>query len=391
MIECNNCQSKLPSPCTLVHQNKALFVCSICSQRNIVALPPLDRLLVCLDQNALSEMMKLTNPYFPKSRRNRVSKKWQHVLDACIACRKSLSVGFPRSSIVELESSLHFYGGAINDMAEKLSGDTFIRSADSIADLEIIGGFKKWLLGTAENATLLPRKDAYVIDPNYWPSSLNFNFTFPNQHLLKSEVLDSRKRLHDDLQAVYDRWRKEDDSYGVIYNEEAASAGPASFNSIRNQILKHGTTQLLALNSPTSDMLKHLLKTYRHNCSNDDFAGDLKDYMYSAHFTKLPHVQIRSHLYASQSRRICGGMKSPPPSDKYDYERIISFLPYTDIFVLERHFAAIVNEILPKLDLELSPKRIFTSRNLDDLCHFLHSQTSQVNEKQLNLIELLYE
>ena len=66
-------------------------------------------------------------------------------------------------------------------------------------------------------------------------------------------------------------------------------------------------------------------------------------------------------------------MKNPRPSDKYDLQRVSSFLPYVDAIVLENHFAALLREILPKLPDWSHRIAIFSCREIDDYHGYLKS------------------
>ena len=391
MFDCSKCAEELKGPCIVVHKGSARLNCQKCGARNIVQLPPLSRPLVGLDQNAISEMTKLADPNFPKNRKNRLSRKWKSLFDICYECRNTLTVGFPLSPIVDQESSLFDYGCYIHRFAQYLASELFIKSPESISYLEVSFGFRLWLAGKTGEISKLPRDSIYQRPLGAWPSNLTANFLFPDQSWLRSEVNESRERLHFNLTRVYENWRKDKSPLNVIAKREAKSNGPALFRAIKSHIHKISDTDIRITHHGFYELFQMMLSEYTSLIGNDqNFHKALDEYFNSSYFCTLPHVQIRSLLNAARSRKIAAGMNAQKSSDEHDMQRIISFLPYADYLLLERHFASLVREITPRLDPRIISARVFATSELSGLCDTLQASLERADTNHLRMVEILY-
>jgi len=312
-------------------------------------------------------MMKVSSADFPEERRQRVNPEWHRALELSRKNCKELTACFPLSLITGEECSLYLYGHIALDLAEELSDGITVCDSHTLETHEICHNFARWLNGE-RTPEPIDRNRAYETDIYNWPDEPCISISHTPNPFVKRQVMDSRARLDASLQQVYTRWRREKLPFKRVANKEARSAGPALLKTIKRLPANAAANPIYNSDSMRLHALAAVHKSIR---DSESVLEDIDTYFNSNFFRQIPHVLIRSHLYASQACRIAGGMKNPKPSDKYDIERISHFLPYVDVIVLENHFTAVLREILPHLPEWARQVQIFSCRELPDYCNYL--------------------
>lgn len=355
------------------------YKCGSCRKLNRFELPELSRLCVCLDQNVLSEMMKIESDHFPQHRRAKVDPKWHRVFEICSTACRDLTAVFPLSDITTQESSLFEHGPAVVRLAEHLACGVKIHDNGLVRAYEAYFGFKNWIHHDQYAAEPVPQN--LVFDPSIseWPKTPRIEITNWPKPSPAEQVRISRQSLHDKLLPIYDKWRSQNTSYSDVFQLESKANGHALAKSLVSTMIQAKSDPELAIfGNDTAVFFSTLLSLKSHFEDLGKCLDAIVDYLHSDEFSQLPSVLIRSSLYAAQSRRIAGGMPNPKLSDKFDIERIVQYLPYVDILFIENHFASIVREIQPKLPAWARRVKVFSPRTADAFCEHLlqHAATA---------------
>lgn len=344
--------------------------------------------IVCLDQNALSQMMMLINPEFPAVRRNRVNPVWRAVFTELFAGVRDQILCCPLDEIHERESAVFAYGTATLNVAKMLNGEVEFRGFDELIGDELFYSARHWRSGEPEFA----RIKGFSESPHRWLNWFRIEVTGMWQPEDPANVRAARARLHSKLEPVYDRWRAEALPFNAVFREELQSFGPAILKAFRLGMQAAQTDPEIVLFGTSSiHYIRMIRAALEQTGASMDEAADLAvDYLLSDGPTNVPSAITSALLDAKQAHLLRFGMNAPRPSARYDIERLSSVLPHCDAILMERHFAAMVRELGDRLPAGHRRCRVFSVAELDAFLDFLQSVRQAAPAEQLATARRLY-
>lgn len=366
--------------------------CRLCRYSKREVLPPLQKTIICLDQNALSQMMMLLNPEFPKVRRNRILPIWREVFRELYAGVRDQIICCPLDEIHKRESIVFAYGDAILNVAKKLNGDVEFQSFDELISHELFYSTKHWRAEYSTEGPQFSEIRAFSESPHRWLNWFNIEITGLWQPKDPATLRAAREQMHTRLKPIYNKWRAERLPFNTIFKEELRSFGPAVLKGFNTSMQNAQARPEIAVfgNSCINYMclIREALK--QAGASTEEAAQLSIEYLSSKGPTNVPSAITEALLYAKQSNMLQAGMKAPSPSAQNDIKRLSCVLPHCDAILMERHFAAMLRELGDRLPASHRRCHVFSVRELGEFLEYLRSVRSSTSTEHLLIARRLY-
>ena len=304
--------------------------CRMCRFENSEPLPSVEKDVIYLDQNALSEIFKIkSGSRRPGAPNESFWKAVEQALDRAILLQQ---VVCPQSDI-HIDETIVFHSADDLLIAHEMLGDIkFRRSSAIIADQEW-PFFEAYLEGAPPPTISFAVDDILRGKRNGWLPNLHITAQFDWSHMATG-VRKHRSATADRMNALSREWASKKPTFNVALQHELDSYGPALQNAIEsNHNIK---MRFWAMKS-------HLEEKGIKAREAEKIVFDFWHWEGNEH---QPENRISSYLFAALARQFAAGReKLPSPGMINDIRAVSVYGPYVNAMFLDRECANLVQEV----------------------------------------------
>lgn len=395
-IECTKCGKKEFGVLSISDQH---FVrrCRACWHDESFDLPSLNKKVLYVDQFAISEMMKVLNPEWPKRKHTKIDSYWLKMFRKLDRLAKLHLIVCPDSITHEQESMT---GGrslydAAKRMYEHLSGGLTFQPSYYVEIAQLREHIKNWIAGRASDVIPLNVDDVLVGKRNAWWDRMRPSVTFEIPDSRFEELKRLNPQVENGLKVVQERWRKERKILDEWFFEEVRGQGRGNikeFKNYKDRLLSADLTVNDIINQPIMIMkIKALTKPLEEaGVERDEIAGKVLEYLTSDDLQYVPYIRISAYIFAAAANKVGAGQKSKLTNSILSDATIVgSYLPYCDAMFLDRAMVGYVSELQKSNRLPYST-RVFSRADPDQFLGYLDTIEKQATSEHLAKVKEVY-
>lgn len=368
--------------------------CAACLELQNAPLPRLMKKVMYLDQFAISDMVKSLDPTDPAHAR--IHPRWIDLFSKLDRLSKLQLIVCPDSEAHVDESSLHSSSKPLRRLYEHLSHGVTFTPFSEIQARQVHAFFEAWL----DEAAPPPAGPAAAVtsgDPHAWTDVIRISVDLGVDH--STEVAQRRSKVADALGPLYERWRVEQPSYADALRKEVATYP----RGVMEAYVQWATRVELAqaggfsgdwdslIPGPAPRLVLSLMRTLEsRGAPPGTRLPVVASFMRDADFSKVPFIEISSHLWASVARAAANGAKPPEASIWTDFQVISSLLPFCDAMLLDRACVGLLRDNPLRSALDKYGCRTFAPREFKDMLEFLDEIERSAAPEHLELVEDIY-
>lgn len=368
--------------------------CSKCRYQINWVLPDLNKKVIYLDQNAFSVIFKASSGGRLPKGHEEFSKALHAKVRRAVLLQQAV---FPHSDL-HSEETIVFGQDAGNLRAsyEFIGGDIpFTRTAD--VELNQIIEF-----ATAYR----DKRDPILSDNPDEVLSKRRNVWLPDMHIqvnadygsFAGGIRHRREANHEEMENLYEHWRRDKPSFAEILERELSSHGEAKCQAYLVKL--HRAFEAMEGGDPQAILGTHLdsifdekralMHVFRLDPSDEGRAmTTIFEFWRWAGNRDLPVHRIASNLWAGLGRRFALGQKSTTRGVYNDIKAISTYGPYVDAMFIDKEFASILSETkeLRKLGLKA---RFFSFGNGAEFLGYLDELAEGATEEVREYAKRIY-
>lgn len=343
--QCESCGKGIVRPVDVMN-GRVVFSCSnrpACFFTAFGELPPLKKKVIYLDTSIVSKMAKA------KARGETDTPEFALYEALRRATARNLII-CPGSTIVETEAEFSAMSDTIIDMSRQLS-DPGLHHELQVKEIQLFRALDRWLHDQAVEMELTPSwRDAFESDPHVWHGTFNIQFNLQTPEDFIASARAAKTGTLPQIEAAYRAYERDGFTFKQIVEveergfPEAVRINGRNMYAARVAYTKGATDNVNVWWSTTFDKI---VKAIQHHtgCNLEEALRRAIDFLVSSHARSTPYSYIAGRLQA-QLAMLCRGEhpRLPDDGDHYDIEHMATFVPYVDIFIADKFFAAIANQ-----------------------------------------------
>lgn len=381
----------------MVSNNVAHHRCSACLSDEDHPLPPVNKRIVYLDQNAISEMAKATNP--TTKGHSRVHEIWIKLYHRLARLVRLQVIVCPASEYHRRESRLtpqlqpvleRMYG----HLADGISFDAPVR----IEEEQLLDRVDAWITNDGERATSLRLDRVIRGDLTEWSDLLHLQASMAWPPEWTDTERDERHARHRRfVDRVFSWWASNPGhSFTDVFEHEVAAYGrtlvtdnieyhlarPKISDPIQRLNLDHAPFMVL--------MKAVCAQLSRAGVPDEDVWSKATEFFGAPILRTVPFVRISCLLHAATARKAAAGQRRPPSTGYFtDVEAIAHLLPYCEAMFVDNEMRALLSE-KPLPTAAGHPTRIFSRATMAQFFDFLDRIEGSVAASHVALVEQIY-
>jgi hypothetical protein len=376
--------------------------CDACGFTGTFDLPEIRKVLIYLDQFAISGMMKALNPEDPGHERAR-SEGWFELFEKLDRLSKLQLVVCPESPAHEAESLLYGRGFAeLRRLYQLLSHGVRFQDPEQIIGRQLYRHAVDWIAGKATGPLELLEGDAITGRPHAWTDTMQIGVRFP---VGEDEIAESRRRREagaELLEPVFRRWQGEADRRFEDWYKEELDAWPqfvwADFLQSTGRLFEamRGSGELdiddLLPRTGSRELVYILMETFTESGVPEGQTLDrVRDLLFSGTLDRLPRLRISSLLWAGVAHEAAHGGRERPPNRGMitDVGVVSSVLPYCDAVMVDgeiRHLL-LLGPVRERLGFD---PHLFSKSTLPAMLEYLDDIERQAPAELITTVVELY-
>jgi len=392
----------------LISGNTYTRRCRDCSHKADFWLPALRKKVIYLDQNIISNLMKLVTPAARGHERVKADPFWQELYDLLLQLRSLQLIVCPYSDSHENESLAFEFGDALRKMYQNLGSGISFERFDQIKAAQIGELGRAWSEGCEPHFVFRPRS-VLTRDPNEWNE--RFYITAgPNPFVSVDELRHARSETHAYVENLFRTvWAVEKRTFQYWYDLERRGyqgmLSEAVMQSRRERLRAitelhpGGDIRMHNLNTvPTSfaESMVHSLQWTMcfprggRERTQEEVAALEKSFGDANRISEAPFVKLSALMYASIAMKAASGQKEPPnQGTTTDIETVSHLLPYCDVMFVDNGCRSLLLGIPKALRLDDTQKLYSMNVRADFLSH-LRSIRDSISNEQIQAVKVLY-
>lgn len=351
--------------------------CTKCRSAERQELPSLNKKVIYLDQNALSEI------YLTRSNTRRAGATlesfWREVSDCANRVFLLQQAIFPDSDIHRDETIVSPFSGDLRLAHELMSGDVSFKSSGQISMAQNMEFFEAYIAGRDAPSIQFDVKDIIDGDKDAWIPALHITVK-SDFSIFADEIRAGRNKPASAFSDLLKTWSQNKPTFQQALKVEIESFGSATKSALRynlerlsEAITNNDPESLIELStSAISRQFRILRMEFESRGISKENSGNevLKFWDWKGNQTQPIH-KISSYLFAGLARRMASGQKKAPTIGIFnDFKTISTYAPYVDAMFLDRECATLLNEKPIINDLGLNT-RIFSTKKATSLSTIL--------------------
>lgn len=360
-------------------------------------LPLLNKKIVYLDQNIISEMMKTLNPKTSAYQKGCVPKFWKDIFEKIDELVKLQLIICPDSSFHRHESLLSPYYDALRRMYEHLSYNISFKDHDTIHRFQLICQFRHWL-GQKSNPVDVCSVTRGEI--NGWQDHYIISLSDKGWPELIDELRNNKEVIVRELLPVFEMWQRgKNRDFNYWHKEEVRGHAELIVSLYKRQLENYVMAMTGASIKPGllfPDMattliyqMKDILRDGNTGEVNED--AIIMEFFRSDDFAETAHVKLASMLWATVAKKAAAGQKRPPNKGFMTDVNIIStVLPYCDVMFVDDVCRSYLMEGPLADEVAKYKAKIFSNRSKDAFLDCLSEIKDSASPEHLNKVEEVY-
>lgn len=333
--------------------------CQRCRYREHVALPPLRKKVIYLDQFFFSRAFRGDEKFIAAAER--------------IARLASLQLLVaPFSSVHEDETHQWEKRADLFKFIKATARGHKFEAAYEVEQTQIVQSFQCWLAGKPAESTINP-SDAVDQDVHRWDSYLRIDV---GRYMGEVELIrDLKKQSIEGLVNLFDGWRTLQSPFEEDLQAEYQVAGKAY---LEFALRVAGGDYMAMFDAPIiSQVVQTMLRVIPEEATPEQKLRKCAKFLFSEHFRQLPCQWLNAHMLATLKLMVKNGAYTNRDRalEKLsgvflDVKHIATYSPYVDAFVMDKHMADLVSRPTVRLEKRYATK-VFSLNNWDDFLAWL--------------------
>ncbi|TBZ06270.1 hypothetical protein [Rhizobium leguminosarum] len=348
--------------------------CSKCRYSENVALPPVDKKVIYLDQFIFSLLFNVTSQGRLPLGHETFSKALHERLRRLVLLQQ---IVLPHSDIHRDETTVFHSASALREAYEFIGGDISFSDTSTIELNQVLNAAEAFVRGTPLTIDLSV-DEVLESNRNDWLSDMHISVRSDYSQLADG-LRKMRDETHAEMEKLAARWVSEKPSFDDVLKIELDAVLQAKIGALASTERKKASADpdvlFNAVNSPIQREVRNLLHFMREEGVSANEAGQkVRDLWGSEVYRQLPHHRISAYLFAAIARRVVSGQKSVVNKGMInDVRAIATYAPYVDAMFVDKTSAQLLQERPLSDDLSFKADVFsFSSRDeflahLDDL------------------------
>jgi hypothetical protein len=406
-ITCPKC-GQLEFGILIITGNTYTRRCRSCSHKQDYWLPPVCKKIIYLDQNVISNLMKLVTPAARGHERVKSDPFWQQLYDLLVQLRHLQLIVCPSSDSHENESLAFEFGDALRSMYQNLgSGNSFERF-DQIKALQLGELGRAWVESREPRFRFNPRS-VLARDPNEWNERFYITVGL-NPFVSANDLRQARAETHAYITNLFKTvWAAEKHPFVYWYDLERHGYQ----GMLRRAVIqsRQGRLQALTefrpgepiplhnLNAVLSSFAENMVHSLRWifrfpkdgtELSADEILELEKSFGNANRIAEAPFVKLSALMYASIAMKAASGQREPPnQGTTTDIETVSHLLPYCDAMFVDNGCRALLLDV-PKTLRPTDTNKIFSFNVRGKFLEYLRSLRDEISKEQLDAVKRVY-
>lgn len=371
--------------------------CLECGAREAEELPAVQKRVLYLDQNVISNIAMLLDATSDAHARVQADSFWKDFYGALSRAVNLQLVACPDSIHHHIESATSSdpSHGSLRDVFRHFSAGCSFRGHTEIVAHQAAAMLVASLGGGAPE---YPDR-ASVIDGDLtgWNERHRIDVRFRRTKEFVDGLREQRADERDAWKRIADRWKASSQAFDEIRRAEAMAYGPAIFRSwwdYQRKLLSPEALLDPALVFPpeAAYVIVQLLEVLRHRGADDGAQfKSLSAFLASESLAAIPYLRWKSGLYAALARRFQSGQKRIPSGGTFtDVQMIASLLPYSDAMFLDKEMASLLDEEPLRSEVAEHGVTILSLRDRDAALDYLRGLEARVTPEHVARVKSVY-
>lgn len=340
---CRRCKTARIRPIG-INGKHLMFDCPSCQWRGRAELPEIRKTIIYLDTSTVSHIASA-------KRAGNAGSKWLLLYEALRESAADDVICCVDSSILQREAELSRYAEEIVAMSREF-GDPHPRHELDVQHEQLFRALDRFLSGTAPiRETSPPWKDAFEKNPHEWNELFRLDMDSRYARERVESMRLTKTNVNREVTEIYAGYAADGLGFEEIRKLEASGFGRGIIADGRRAIEYRrslGTNKidenlLGSILMTTFDLIIHHIKEQTGH-DNPEASGKPVEFLSGEHVSTIPIADIGSRLHAALAMAARGPKpRAPSPSDSCDIAHVETFMPYVDIFIVDRFVAALCN------------------------------------------------
>lgn len=381
--DCPSCKSQNAYGNVEVYGHYIYRGCKLCRHKEQIALPPLRKKILYLDQFFFSGAFRGGDARFVAAA-ERISR---------LASLQMLVVPF--SSIHEDETYQWERRDELFAFIKATARGHEFKAAYEVEQTQILKGFKAWL-ASESTEYVLNSADALQKEIHQWDSYLRIDV---GRYLGDIELIrDLKKQSIVGLVDLFDGWRQLQTSFEQDLEAEYRSAGKAYMDFYLEFALRVARGDFMAmLDAPIiSQVVQTMLLVIPGDAAPEYKLRKCAEFLFSDYFKETPYRWLTAHMLATLKHFVKNGFYTNREQAMrklngffYDVKHIATYAPYVDVFVMDQPMADLVSRPTVNLESRFGAK-VFSLGNWDEFLAWLDKQEDEMSAEHRMGLRLAY-
>ncbi|MCQ1569455.1 hypothetical protein NFO65_01705 [Neorhizobium galegae] len=345
--------------------------CSSCRHTENIALPPVDKKVIYLDQFVFSLLFNVVSGGRLPVGHEAFATELHERLRRLVLLQQII---LPHSDIHRDETTVFHSAMELREAYEFIGGDVSLSDTSTIELKQALDAADAYLNGTPLSLNLSV-DEVLESKRNEWLSDMHISVRSDYSQFADG-LRKMRDEAHGEMEKLAARWAAEKPNFdGVLKVElDAVLAGKVGALAATEKKKSSADPDVFfnAVNSPIQREVRTLLNVMRKAGIPHYEAGQkVREVWASEVYKQLPHHRISAYLFAATARRVVGGQKTIVNKGMINDIRAISaYVPYLDAMFVDKTSAQLLQERPLSKDLKYRA-RIFSLADRGDFMAYL--------------------
>jgi hypothetical protein len=377
-----------------VHTTNYVRQCRDCLHKSDrIPLPPPDKKVVYLDQNAISEMAKVDNPNLKKNPERSVHPVW-------LELKEKLQLLIQAQLVVCPESECHFLESLVMASAyrsfkgfyECFSGGVQFDPPQEIQTRQISHALRSWL--SKEPAMRMTIADVTRGEINAWTADLRVSLDM-DWSSIANVLRQEREVAHQSLCHVFRQWQGDKQlSFEDWVREETLGVAKLMMNSYKNaqEALCKKPEDNDAFVRYTQHPVHRIFRELGENGIPPQKQTETAcDFFHSTDFSDIPSVKVSALMFAAVAEKAAHQNQKNPPDQGFakDVAAISTVLPFCDAVFVDKGCWTILTQN-PVRDRLGFATRVYSANNRADFLDYLDGIGRSASSEHIGALKEVY-
>ncbi len=345
--------------------------CSSCRYTEDIALPPVDKKVIYLDQFVFSLLFNVASGGRLPRGHEAFATELHDRLRRLVLLQQII---LPHSDVHRDETTVFHTAMELREAYEFIGGDVSLSDTSTIELEQVLAAANAYLNGTPLCLNLSV-DDVLESERNEWLSDMHISVRSDYSQFADG-LRKTRDEAHGELEKLAARWAAAKPNFDDVLKVELDSVLVGKIGALAATEKKKSSADpdvlANAVNSPIQREVRILLNVMRKEGIPQNQVGQkVREVWASEVYKQLPHHRISAYLFAATARRVVRGQKTIINRGMMNDIRATSaYAPYLDAMFVDKTSAQLLQERPLSEDLEYRAK-IFSFANRDDFMAYL--------------------